>query len=336
MFKRIASLVLVVTILNTLPFIFLAALRGDVNGDDKVDIQDILALRDYIFNGNAPPEADVNGDGKVDIQDILAVRDIIFGISINEDGALIITVLDVGQGDSIFIVLPSRETLLIDAGESRYADGIIKHIKDAGFTTLNYVVATHPHADHIGGMAKVVEAFDVKNIYMPNVSHTTVSFEKLLDAIDAKDLTIKTAKARNVLLSNDYIQIEFIAPISDEYKNLNNYSAVLLITFNNKRFLLMGDAEVESEAEILQNYSDIKADWIKIGHHGSVTATSDDFINAVNPSFAAICVGKGNNYKHPSELILERLANLNCGVWRTDENGAVTFQSDGYTITVVK
>jgi len=246
--------------------------------------------------------------------------------------ALTISVLDVGQGDSVFIELPGGETVLIDAGEGKYADGIISYINSAGYSTLNYVVATHPHADHIGGMAKVLRAFDVVNVYMPKLSHTTVTFEKLLDTIEQKGLTIKTAKAGVVCFESEELRVEFIAPVADSYKNLNNSSAVMLLSYGGRRFVFMGDAETEAERDIMDNTSNLNVDWIKLGHHGSGTSSGDEFLRWLSPSFAVISVGKGNDYHHPAKNTLKKLRDQGIQIWRTDEDGAVVFSCDGYEI----
>ncbi|MCL1918499.1 MAG: MBL fold metallo-hydrolase [Peptococcaceae bacterium] len=222
--------------------------------------------------------------------------------------------------------------MLIDAGEHTHSQDIINFIQGTGIRTLNYVIATHPHSDHIGGMAAVIDAFDVKNVYMPKIAHTTVTFERLLDTIDAKGLSIQTARAGKILFDYGTLKAEIIAPNKDKYEDLNNYSAVILLTYGSKKFLFMGDAEKEIEAEILSK-GDISADVIKIGHHGSHTSTTQNFINAVNPSIAIISVGQDNKYGHPSAAVLSTLEKASIDIWRTDETGTILIKSDGETIT---
>ena len=241
--------------------------------------------------------------------------------------------LDVGQGDSIFIELPDGQTLLIDAGERGCAEGIIAYIKARGHTALDHVIATHPHADHIGGMAKVVDAFEVKNFYMPKVLHTTATFENLLDAVARQGLSIQTARAGKLLLEANGLRAAFLAPTGDTYKNLNNYSAVLLLTYGEKRFLFMGDAEAVSEAEMLAGGAALEADVLKVGHHGSQTSSSEAFLAAVRPDIAVICVGRDNTYGHPTPNVLARLNNVGAEVRRTDA-GTVTITCDGQTLWV--
>jgi len=240
-----------------------------------------------------------------------------------EKSALQITYLDVGQGDCTFIKLPNGETMLIDAGNQRDGQRIIQYIQSQDAAALDYVISTHPHADHIGGMAEVIRAFDVKNVYMPKQSHTSETFENLLDTIAEKDLTIQTAKAGKVLFDEGSLKAEFLAPVGEGYYNLNNYSAVLKLAYNDKYFLFMGDAEQEVENELLESGQDLSADVLKVGHHGSDTSSGKGFLEAVRPSFAVISVGTGNSYGHPDAVTLSALQELGADIWRTDEKGTV-------------
>ena len=247
-------------------------------------------------------------------------------------GELKISCLDVGQGDSIYIMLPTGETILIDAGESKNSASIIEYIKSSNKGTLDYVIATHPHADHIGGMAAVINAFNVKNVYMPDKVHTTKTFEDLIDTIEEKGLSFGIAKAGEVLFDYGNLKAEFIAPIRSNYTNLNNYSAVIMLTYNNRRFLFMGDAEKEVEAEIIAAGRNISADVLKVGHHGSNTSSSKDFIEKVNPKYAIISCGTGNSYGHPTASTLATLSGID--IYRTDEKGTIIVVCDGTNITL--
>ena len=250
------------------------------------------------------------------------------------EGDLQISYLDVGQGDASFLLLPDGKTILIDAGNPENGQEIIQYIRDTGTDTLDYVIATHPHADHIGGMAEVIQAFDVKNVYMPKKSHTSETFETLLDTIDEKGLAIETARTGKVLIDEGDLKAEFLAPIGDSYADLNNASAVLMLTYRNNRFLFMGDAEGEVEEKILERGYDVSADVLKVGHHGSDTSSTRPFLEAVHPSVGIISVGEGNSYDHPDPLTLDTLEDLGVEVWRTDEKGTIVVTSDGDQITV--
>ncbi len=250
------------------------------------------------------------------------------------NGGLQISYIDVGQGDSIFIELPNGETILIDAGNPEDGQHVAQYIRDNGAEKLDYVIATHPHADHIGGLAEVIDAFTVENIYMPKATHTTASYEDLLQTIQAKGLKIETAKAGKKLFDDGRLQAEFLAPNSDSYSNLNNYSAVLMLTYGNNKFLFMGDAEAESEKEMLYAGFDLSADVLKVGHHGGSASTTDDFLEAVSPSVAVISVGADNSYGNPHADVLASLSERGADIWRTDEKGTVVVTSDGATVTL--
>lgn len=256
--------------------------------------------------------------------------------NINHDGKFISYYIDVGQGDSEFIEFPDGKTMLIDAGTDEYGETVTEQIKDLGYSKIDYIVCTHPHADHIGGMADVVNSFDIGKIYMPKAVSDTKTFENLLTTIQDNGMTINTAKAgMNILSSENYdYSVDIIAPISIEYDDLNNYSVVLKITYGDNKFLYMGDAEKEVENELLENNSDIKADVIKVGHHGSNTSSSYDFVNAVSADYAVISVGRDNDYGHPHSKIIKRWKNSGAEICRTDESGTIIISSDGKNISV--
>ena len=249
---------------------------------------------------------------------------------------LTVNYIDVGQGDGEFIELPNGETMLIDAGNSNNASDIIGLIENKGYSTLNYVVATHPHADHIGGMATVLAAFDVGKMYMPKKEHTSKTFENLLDTIEKNNIELHTAKACVSVLDTTDLKIDVLAPINSSYSNLNDYSAVIKITYKDNSFLFMGDAENIVENELLSAKASVNADVLKVGHHGSSYSSSQGFIKAVSPKYAIISCGANNQYGHPTS---ETLATLNCfniNIYRTDENGTIAVTSGGVNITIDK
>lgn len=243
--------------------------------------------------------------------------------------------IDVGQGDSEFIEFPDGKTMLIDAGTDKYGETVVDYVKNLGYSKIDYLVGTHPHADHIGGMADVVNAFEIGNIYMPKVGTNTKTFENLLDTIQSKDMIINTAKAgMNIVSSdeNDY-SADILAPIKDEYDDLNNYSVVIKITYGDSKFLYMGDAEEEIEDELIGSGADVKADVIKIGHHGSNTSSSSDFVKSVGADYAVFSVGKDNDYGHPHSQTVKRWKNIGAEIYRTDEQGTIVISSNGSDIT---
>ncbi|MCK9478959.1 MAG: stalk domain-containing protein [Firmicutes bacterium] len=239
--------------------------------------------------------------------------------------------LDVGQADSILIKFPNGQSMLIDAGESSNGPFVVQYIKSQGITLLDYVIGTHPHSDHIGGLTDIINAFDIGMVFMPKVSHTTKTFENLLNAIDKKGLLVHTAKAGIGIIDTNGFCAKFIAPVEQEYANLNNYSAVVKITYLNNVFLFMGDAEKLSENQITE---DIGSNVLKVGHHGSDTSTSELFLSRVLPEYAVISVGKANSYGHPSPTVISLLDNFGVKVFRTDSDGTVIITSNGNNMSV--
>ena len=158
--------------------------------------------------------------------------------------------IDVGQGDAEFLELPNGKTILIDAGEQDAGKTVITYIKDLGYKRIDIVIATHPHADHIGGMSEVLRTFKIGSIYMPNKEHTSKAFENMLDVIEEKKIPLYTAKQGVVVLEENNLKAEILSPISKEYEELNNYSAVLKVTYGKTGLLFTGDAEKEVEKQL--------------------------------------------------------------------------------------
>lgn len=254
----------------------------------------------------------------------------------NHEELLVSHYIDVGQGDCEFIEFPDGKTMLIDAGTSKSSGTIIDYIEGLGYSEINYVIATHPHADHIGGMADVIKYFDIGQIYMPYAGTTTKTFENLLTTIQDKNKKIKTAKAgMNITKSENLdFSVDIIAPVNDEYDDLNNYSVVITIQYGNNRFLYMGDAEKEAEDEILEDKSDVSADVVKAGHHGSKTSSSAKFVSAVGADHAVFSLGEGNDYGHPHSQVVKRWKKAGAEILRTDKNGTIVITSDGNNLTV--
>ena len=249
------------------------------------------------------------------------------------EGDLNVHFLDVGQADATFIELPNGETILIDAGTEENGAEIVSYIEAMGYDSITYLVATHPHADHIGGMAYVVDQLDIGMVYMTNATTTTQTYYELLTAIRNKSLTILTAKAGVSMINTGGLEVIMLAPNNNAYDDLNNYSAVVKITNDSNAFLFMGDAERESENEIT---SDLSADVLKVGHHGSNSSTGQTFLNEVSPEYAVISLGADNDYGHPAQTTLDKLNAAGVTIYRTDLDGTVVFTSDGTNISVDK
>lgn len=251
-------------------------------------------------------------------------------INMNND-LLKVHYLDVGQGDSIFIELPNNETMLIDAAESYQSENIINYLKNLNYQKIDYVIGTHPHTDHIGGLKDIINTFEIGKIYMPKVVSTTKTYENLLMTIKDKNLKINTAKAGTSIIDTDALKINILAPNNSTYTELNNYSVVTKITYGTTKFLFMGDAEKLSENGIKE---DVTADVIKIGHHGSNTSSSINFIKKVNAKYGIISVGLNNKYNLPKEEIITNWENSGTKIYLTSINGTVRASSDGTNIKI--
>lgn len=242
--------------------------------------------------------------------------------------------INVDQGDSILIQV-NNKNLLIDSGPKSQKKHLVNFLNSLNISTLDYVIATHPHDDHIGNMNTIINTYKVKSFYAPKVYSNTKTFEQMIDALKSKDLKITPIKRGcNTIDLGNHTLVEVLSPISNFYDNENNYSPVIRISFGTTSFLFTGDAETEVENQILSLNDDLKSDVLKIGHHGSSSSTSDSFLKKINPKYAVISVGKNNVYGHPNKNTLLNLNKSNINIFRTDLQNNITFISDRNTITV--
>lgn len=253
------------------------------------------------------------------------------GPSLPQEQELAVHYIDVGQGDSILAGSKGRY-MLIDAGENDQAETVISYLKQAGVTSLDYVIGTHPHSDHIGGLDKVIDEFPVGMVILPPVEHTTRTFEDVLDSISRRGLKI-TAPTPGDTYPLGNASFTIVAPAGDYENDLNNWSVGIRLVCDNTSFLMCGDAESEAEADMAKSGIALKSDVLKAGHHGSSTSTSSVFLDAVSPSYVVIQCGKGNSYGHPHRETIEKLEKAGCSVFRTDEDGTIVAVSDGSQIT---
>lgn len=234
--------------------------------------------------------------------------------------------IDVGQGDCELIV-DNEKTVLIDGGEKETANKVKNYLNKLNINEINYMIATHPHSDHIGGLAEQIENFKVDNFIMPNIpknqTPTTKIYENLLNAVNDKHINVIEAKP-GLEYNLDKGTLKILGPVKKNYDGLNSYSVAAKYECENKSFLFCGDMEKDAEQDEIKSGQNLKADVLKLNHHGSDTSNTQSFLNAVNPSYCVIEVGKNNKYNLPSSAVLERVKNKT--VYRTDENGNVVFQ----------
>ncbi|MCL6610533.1 MAG: MBL fold metallo-hydrolase [Peptococcaceae bacterium] len=250
------------------------------------------------------------------------------------EGNLKVHFLDVGQGDCILVQFPDGRNMLVDAGKNDSAGVIVGYLKKAGVKKLDFVVGTHPHEDHIGSLDVVLKTFPAGEVFMPRVTTNTRTFRDVLETVKDRGLTITTARAGVSILKSGSISVDIVAPRGTQYESLNNYSAVIKITYGRVSFLLAGDAEEQSEAEMLAaGAAGLKADVLKVGHHGSRTSTSTPFLKAVAPRYAVISLAADNEYQYPHGVTLDKLKKTGARILRTDEKGTIVFTTDGEKIT---
>lgn len=237
--------------------------------------------------------------------------------------------IDVKQGDSTFIEFPNDKTMLIDAGKKEQGSNVVNYIKNLGYNKIDYVVGTHPDADHIGGLATVIESFAIGSIYMPKKSSTTQTYLNLLKVIKNKGLTIHTAISGVNIISLDNLKLDIISP-TKEYETSNESSAVIKIVYKNRKFLFMADATTDNEADIK---ADVESDVVKVGHHGSDTSSKEEFVQKTKAKYAVISVGE-NSYHHPYDIIVKRWENIGAEVLRTDKLGSIVISTDGNNLNI--
>ena len=241
---------------------------------------------------------------------------------------LLIDFIDVGQADSI-LVRNQDKIMLIDAGTNEAGEMVVKYLQNLGITKIDYLVGTHPHEDHIGGLDNVINNFDIGQIYMPKIETTTKTFEDVLDAIENKNLTVTAPNKGDKIELGQAVGEFMTEPILDK-DNLNVSSLVLRLEFGNTSYLFMGDAEEENEETIIWP----KTDVLKVGHHGSSTSSSKSFLEQVQPKYAIIMAGKDNSYGLPTQETIDKLHNIGSEIYRTDEDGTIQMTSDGNTIQI--
>lgn len=244
--------------------------------------------------------------------------------------------IDVGQGDSI-LIQANNKNLLIDSGTEDSIDHLVKYLKKSKVKKLDYIIATHPHADHIGGMNVIIDKFNVGSFFAPKVSHTNESFKSMITSLKNKNLPINILNSKKDISIDlgKNTNIKILAPTDKDYENINNYSPIIKIYYGKTSFLFTGDAEEELENEVLSENFILKANVLKIGHHGSNTSTSEEFLKDIQPQVAIISVGLDNSYGHPNYITLQKLNDNNVRVLRTDEDGTIVISSNGNNINVL-
>lgn len=253
----------------------------------------------------------------------------------NKDHLLSIHIIDVGQGDSILIQTPNKKNILVDGGDEDAQHIVKNYLKRKKVKSLDIIIATHPDTDHIGSLDYIVENFNVKSIYMPEQSVDSESYINLVNSCNSKKLTPEYLyKGDNINIEKN-IDINVLSPSYIQGDN-NLNSIVFTLDFNQNSFLFTGDAEEENESDIINSFDLDYVDFLKVGHHGSNSSTTDEFIKETSPDVAAISCGYKNSYGHPHKQTLENLSKHSVLTYRTDQIGDIVFFSDGQTIFTKK
>ncbi len=238
--------------------------------------------------------------------------------------------IDVGQGDATLIRTADGD-ILIDAGTNASEEALAAYLDMLGVTELAYAVFTHPHEDHIGGADMIINNYRVKRVILPDVTSNSKTFSRMMDAIEEQNVEVLEATP-DMTFSVGELTCTVLAPIGTAYTDLNHYSVVLRMVYGDTSVLMMGDAEIVSEEEMLSRYrfsGELDCDLIKVGHHGSDTSSSQTFLDAVTPVYAVISCGAGNSYGHPKQEILARYEACRATILRTDVEGSIVFTTTG-------
>ncbi len=273
----------------------------------------IIAILAYIFNV-AGGKWNIFSDGGV------------------AEGNIEVHFIDVGQGDAA-LILTEHGSVLIDAGPTDSGDKVASYISNRT-DSLEYMILSHPHEDHIGGAGAVFNKVTVKNVIMPDKTADTSSFDRVLNGIEKSGANVISAEKGKGFQVGD-LRMEFLSPEGDKnYEETNNVSAVVRVSFGDTSFLFTGDAETLVEEELLESGQRLKSDVLKVGHHGSSTSSCEKFIKAVDPQLAVISCGKDNSYGHPHTEVRKLLENCGIDYYRTDRVGTVVITSDGSKVSV--
>lgn len=240
--------------------------------------------------------------------------------------------IDVGQADSALIECDGK-TMMIDGGNVADSNVVAAYLKKEDVTELNYVVCSHAHEDHVGGLSGALSVTKADNIYAPKTEANTKAYKNFKKKAEEQNVEIKHPNVGDEIQLGSST-VEFLGPVDENGKDLNSTSIVLKITYGNTSFLFTGDAESDEEEEILNSGADLKSTVLKVGHHGSRTSTSYPFLREVMPQYAVISVEKGNSYGHPNEETLSKLSDAGVEVYRTDESGDIVMTSDGNNISI--
>ncbi len=249
-------------------------------------------------------------------------------------GTLRVSVLDIGQGDAILVQTPTGRTMLVDAGDADAGPEVVAALHERDITVLDAAVATHAHADHIGGFRAVFARFPVGRFYDAGYPSTSATYEKMLTMIDEQDYQFSTPTRGEIIDLDPSVRVDVLSPDGLNAGEIHDNMLVLRLSYGRTSFLLTGDMSAGLERELLSTGATVESTFLKVAHHGSRSSSTTAFLEAVDPEVAVISVGGGNPYGHPTGEVLLRLAAVGSTVYQTDQSGTVTVSSDGTRVTV--
>lgn len=263
---------------------------------------------------------------------------------VNRSG-LEIRYIDVGDGDSTLIMLPDGKNLLIDAGSKEYSEKVVNYLKSENIEKIDYLIATNPNEDNIGGFPKIIENFEIGRVYAPNIDdiiklndideEVSTAYSDFKKAISAKNIKVLSGRGGTHIYFSLSLTIDLIAPNDTFYSGINNYSIAVKLKYGQQSFIFMSDVENYSEQEIIDDNYDIASDVIRIGNHGSSASSGKSFIEEVKPQYAIISCGKDSKNGYPHQETLRTLEENKVKVYRTDLNGTITLKSDGMNELII-
>lgn len=246
----------------------------------------------------------------------------------NASGDLVVQFIDVGEADCT-LISNNGHNMLIDAGNNRDGKLLVNYFKSIGINKFDYLITTHSHEDHIGGMDNIIKSFEIDKFYIPNVSVDNMTYKEVIKSLNNKSINKETPSEDSIIkLGNSKLKV---LSIRDDKEDLNKDSIVLKLYYGNISLLFMGDAPSDIEHSILNK--DLKSNVLRVGHHGSRYSTSANFLYKVHPEYSIISVGNNNDYGHPHKVTIDKLNRINSKIYRTDLNGTIIMTSDGNNIS---
>lgn len=287
---------------------------------------------DAISDAEQPDDSGL-ADSSDNNTDVSGKSEVSIGSTTDDLSGFTVTFLDVGQGNAVLFSCDGHY-MMMDGGPSSASSFVVAYLKKHNIESLDYVIASHYDSDHISGLVGVLNVFDTETFIGPEYEADTKIYDSLMDKLVAQNLTVTFPKAGDSYTFGDAV-FTIVAPITYSDDNENDNSVGIRMTYGDTSFLIYGDGEEASEQAMIASGEELSSDVMMVSHHGSRNATTKEILEAVKPSYAVISVGADNSYGHPTEEVLDRLADAGCTVYRTDQNGTIRAYSDGKTITFV-